>query len=249
MGYRVWAPDLRGYGGSERPTATDDYAIELLMHDVAGLIDASGAESVTLIGHDWGALIAWYVAVHTIRPLDRLVIMNVPHPAIADRGMRSPGQMRRSWYMGLFQLPWLPERLLAMGGARAIGKVFTETAVDASRFGPDEIAPFQAAASEPGATKAMVDYYRALGRGGGAKRQGRLGFPPIRTPTLLIWGEEDAALSKELTHGTERHVADLTIRYLPKVSHWVQQEAPETVNVMLRAFLTGERVPFPNELP
>jgi len=89
----------------------------------------------------------------------------------------------------------------------------------------------------------MVNYYRAVLRGGGAMRQRKLGYPIIETPTLMIWGEHDTALGKETTYGTERYVKDLTLRYLPNVSHWVQQEAPEVVNAMLEAWLTGQPVP------
>jgi len=248
MGYRAWAPDLRGYGGSERPSSRDDYAIELLMHDIAGLIDASEAESVTLLGHGWGGVIAWYVAINTIRPIDRLIIMNAPHPAVAERGMRAPRQLRRSWPIALFQLPWLPERVLRRRGARAIARLFSKADGDRTPLPAAEVEPYLTAATTPGATKAMVDHYRALIRGGGAQRQAQLGFAPVRIPTLMIWGEADRWLAKELTYGTERHVMDLTIRYLPGVSHWVQQRAPETVNTMLRAFLEDHRVPFPDEI-
>jgi pimeloyl-ACP methyl ester carboxylesterase len=106
LGYRAWAPDLRGYGGSDRPEGIESYAIELLLEDVAGLIDASGARSTLLIGHDWGAAVAWLFAMRRVRPLERLVIMNVPHPGIMERKVRRLSrQTLRSWYMFFFQLP------------------------------------------------------------------------------------------------------------------------------------------------
>ncbi len=237
LGWRAWAPDLRGYGESERPARMQDYAIERLMEDVAQLIDASGARETMLLAHDWGAIIAWYFAMRKLRPLSRLVIMNVPHPAPLARELRRMRQLRRSWYAVFFQLPWLPDRLLAARGARAVGQAILRSSCDPSRFPAEVLAEYQRAASRPGATTAMLNYYRALVRGGGGRRQERLGYPVIETPTLMIWGEEDVALTKETTLGTEAYVRDLTLHYLPGVSHWVQQEAPERVNALLEAWL------------
>jgi pimeloyl-ACP methyl ester carboxylesterase len=243
LGYRVWAPDLRGYGESDRPTGLQAYAIEHLMDDVAGLIDAAGARSTVLVAHDWGAVIAWFFAMRQVRPLDRLVIMNCPHPAPMQRELRRWRQLRRSWYALFFQIPWLPERLMRAFDYRAIRHAMRDTAVDKGRF-PDAVGQvYRDSAAQPGALTAMVNYYRALVRGGGGDRQRALGYPRIDTPTLLIWGEEDVALVKETTYGTEKWVPNLTVRYLRGVSHWVQQEAPEVVNTLLQAWLTGQPVP------
>lgn len=238
-GYHVWAPDLRGYGQSDRPQRLEDYAIERLMDDVRALIEARGARHVVLVGHDWGALIAWYFAMRFPQHLDRLVIMNVPHPGVMERALRGR-QLLRSWYVLFFQLPWLPEHLLSMFDYRAIRQAFVGMAVDKSRF-PEEVLRFyRDEAARPGALTAMVNYYRALVRGGGAERQRRLGYPRIDVPTLMIWGEEDAALGKETTYGTEQFVSHLTLHYLRGVSHWVQQEAPETVNRLLLDWLAKD---------
>ena len=248
LGYRVWAPDLRGYGESDRPPRMQDYAIEKLLDDVAGLIDASGRDRVLLIGHDWGAVIAWYFAMRGLRPLERLVIMNVPHPGPFARELRTWKQFRRSWYGGFFQLPRLPEAALRAGDYRAIRQAFLGSAIDKSRFPEEALRVYRDAAAQPGALTAMLNYYRALVRGGGGERQRALGLPIIEVPTLMIWGVEDIALAVETTYGTEEHVRDLTLRYLPNVSHWVQQEAPEIVNAMLSAWLRGERVPEAGEV-
>jgi len=243
LGYRVWAPDLRGYGQTTRPLCVADYSLELLMEDVAGLIDASGARSTLLIAHDWGGVIAWYFAMRRVRPLDRLVVMNLPHPVPMARALRTPRQMLRSWYALFFQIPGLPERLLAARNCRAIGDAFRNMAIDKSRFPDEVLRVYRENAAQPGALTAMLNYYRALVRGGGGERQRRLGYPPIETPTLMIWGEEDSALGKETTYGTEAYVPNLTLRYLPRVSHWVQQEAPEQVNAILSAWLTDQPLP------
>jgi pimeloyl-ACP methyl ester carboxylesterase len=241
LGYRAWAPDLRGYGATEpKPQGVDDYLIDRLMEDVAALIDASGAKSVTLIGHDWGAGLAWTFAANRVRPLDRLVIMNVPHPAVMFASMRAGNwaQLRRSWYMFFFQLPGLPEAMMTAQDARAIRRAFYDMAVDKTRFTPDVLDRYAADAQRPGAMKGMINWYRAAMRLGGKLRGP---WPMIETPTLIVWGEEDAALGVELLDGTDAHVRDLTIKRLPGVSHWVQQEAPEQVNAILRAWLTTPR--------
>jgi pimeloyl-ACP methyl ester carboxylesterase len=239
LGYRVWAPDLRGYGETDRPEGVGQYSMDVLCEDVAGLIDASGAKEVVLIAHDWGGNVAWNAVARRVRRIDRFVVMNMPHPALMAKHMMRPGpQMLRSWYIFLFQLPGIPEWYLARDGHRAIAGAFLSMAVDRSRFPKEVIDVYRQAAARPGALTAMVHYYRAAVR---RRPRGRLAR--IETPTLMIWGEEDTALGKELTFGTEDHVDDLTVRYLPNASHWVQQEAPETVNAMLEAWLTGRPVP------
>jgi len=249
QGYRAWAPNLRGYGGSSRPPHPADYAIEHLLEDVAGLIDAGRAElgdaqaPVVLLAHDWGAVIAWYFAMRRLRDLDRLVIMNVPHPAAAARAMRQPAQLRRSWYVFFFQIPWLPEKLFGLRGAQGIADMFRNTCCHPEQFSEPVCEVYRRNAAQPGALKAMIDYYRALVRGGGAARQRDLGFPLIETPTLMLWGEEDVALTLATTEGTGEFVRDLTFRRLPRVSHWVQQDAPEAVNAMLEAWLNDRPVP------
>lgn len=240
MGYRVWAPDLRGYGKSDKPEGIFEYTIDKLAQDVADLIDVSGATSVLLCGHDWGALIAWHFAMYRLRPIERLVIMNVPHPACFFQHGRTLRQLRKSWYIVFFQIPWLPELLLARHNYELVVQAFKRLAVDKSRFPQEVLEVFRKNASEPRALTAMLNYYRAL-RYARVRSQG--GFPRIEVPTLMIWGERDLALGKELTYGTGEHVSDFTLRYLPDVSHWVQQEAPETVNAMLEAWLEGKAVP------
>ncbi len=238
LGYRVWAPDMRGYGDSDRPTRTRDYAVDRLVDDVAGLIDASGSKDVTLVAHDWGGHVAWELASQGAGPLARLVNMNIPHPAVMLRAIRtSPTQMRRSWYIFLFQLPFVAERWLSRDDHAAIAKAFRGMAVDKSRF-PDELLDlYRASAAKPGAIRAMVAYYRAALRNPSTRPHAK----KIETPTLLIWGEEDTALGKELAEGTRAMVRDLTLEFIPRCSHWVQQEQPEKVNAILEKWLTTPR--------
>lgn len=238
MGYRVWAPNLRGYGGTTRPEGVRNYALDHLTQDIAALIDASGCSKVTLIAHDWGAVIAWTFAILKLRPLERLVIMNVPHPMVGRREIRHWRQMKKSWYIFFFQLPVLPEKMLGRKNGTAIGNIFERTSCHPERFGPDVQAVYNAASSRPGAYTAMVNYYRALLRHGDSVDTGD---GRIETPTLLVWGEEDLALNIHCTEGTEEWVPNITVRRLPGVSHWVQQDAPDQVNAILSDWLPRVR--------
>jgi epoxide hydrolase 4 len=233
-GWKVWAPNLRGYGGSEKPEGIKAYRLDTLIEDVAALIDASGAKEVMLIAHDWGAIIAWHFAIKRLRPLTRLVIMNVPHPKVAEREIRHWRQFKKSWYIFFFQLPWLPERMMGGNGARGIKGAFYNMAVDKSRFGRDVLQTYANAALRPGSMTAMINFYRALLR---TPDMRNIGDARVETPTLMIWGEEDTALNIHCTEGTEQWVPNFTLHRLPKVSHWVQQEAPEKVNALLGEWL------------
>lgn len=233
-GWRVWAPNLRGYGASDRPEGVRAYALDRLVADVAGLIEASGAREVLLMAHDWGAIIAWAVAILHPDLIDRLVILNVPHPRTAEREIRKWRQLRKSWYIFFFQIPWLPEAILGARGASRIGRLFLKSSVDKERFPPDERELYRRAAARPGALTAMLNYYRALLR---HRHSVDLGDAIVRVPTLVIWGEQDLALDIHLLDGLEQWVPDLEVVRLPHSSHWVQQDTPEEVNAALEEWL------------
>lgn len=234
MGYRVLAPNLRGYGGSDRPQGTSAYRLRELAEDVAGLIDASEAREVTLIAHDWGAIIAWYFAILKVRPLAKLVILNVPHPHCGRRELKKWRQLKKSWYIFFFQLPRLPERFLARSNFAAIKRVFRETAVHKEQFDDDTLEVYRSAAKRPGALTAMVNYYRALLRRPDARD---IGAGRVDVPTLVLWGEQDLAIDIHVLDGMEQYVPDLTVRRFPDASHWVQQDVPDKVNAELKAWL------------
>ncbi|MEL7318995.1 MAG: alpha/beta fold hydrolase [Pseudomonadota bacterium] len=234
MGYRVWAPNLRGYGGTSRPEGVRNYAFDKLTGDVDALIAASGAKKVTLFAHDWGAIIAWAFAITRKTALERLVIMNVPHPKPVEREIKHWRQRKKSWYIYFFQLPYLPEMMLAREGGDAVGNLIARTSCDKKRFGREVRKVYSDAARRPGARTAMVNYYRALAR---HRKTLDMGDFRVEVPTLMVWGEEDVAIHIKCTEGTEDWVSDLTLKRLPGVSHWVQQDAPEDVNVILSDWL------------
>ena len=237
LGYTAWAPNMRGYGRSSRPVGVGQYAMHHLVADVAGLIDAAGRSSTLLIGHDWGGAVAWDFALHPDRPLDGLVALNIPHPRLFLRRIWRYPQIRRSWYMAFFQLPWLPEWALGRRDAAAIGRAFLGSAVHPDRFPAEIVDRYRKNANQPGALTAMLNYYRAI------LRRPPPGAPPraqaeiLDTPTLMIWGERDTALGLELTPGTEELVSDLTLHTIADASHWVQQDAPDQVGALLEAWL------------
>jgi pimeloyl-ACP methyl ester carboxylesterase len=220
------------------------YAVPNLVADVAGLIDAAGKRSTVLIGHDWGGAIGWQFVLQAVRPVERFVVLNMPHPALFLNNLFRFPQILRSWYIFFFQVPWLPEWLLGLRGAEAIGKAFRDMAVNKGRFSDEVLEVYRRQALQAGALTAMVNYYRALVHNlptWGDLRAMKRKILPV--PTLMIWGERDSALGKQLTYGTDRLVRDLTLRYVRDASHWVQQDAPDTVNAMMEAWLLGQPVP------
>jgi epoxide hydrolase 4 len=234
-GFRVWAVNQRGYGGTTTPAERSAYSLDNLVGDVAALIDASGAKNVTLIAHDWGALLAWVFAARDVRPLEKLVIMNVPHPLCFLREIAgNPEQRHKSWYVRFFQIPWLPETLLSRKDGAPIAKMLRETSANPQAFSRDILDVYAANAARKGGMRAMINWYRAAGRDlfSALDLDG-----VIEVPTLVIWGEQDVALEVSCLDGTDAYVRDLKIVRLPEASHWVQQDAPERVNAELRAFL------------
>ena len=240
LGYRVWAPNLRGYGNSDAPKGMKNYQIEVLMEDVSEMIEASGAKEIILLSHDWGAMIAWHFAMRYPNKIERLIICNVPHPGPFLSSMKTVEQLMRSWYTLFFQLPWIPE--FVTRNFRP-GKLIRSGAARKSNYSSEVVKLFDENGSRKENRTAMFNYYRAFMRGGGLYRQWKLGFPMIETPTLMLWGEKDIALSIRSTLGTEKYVSNLTLRYFKGISHHIQQDAPEEVNQMIEAFLKDEDVP------
>jgi len=232
-GFRVVAPDLRGYNLSEKPPGVGSYRVSALQQDVAALIRALGHSRARVVGHDWGGIIAWALALRQPEVIERLVILNAPHPATFRRAARKPAQWRRSWYIFFFQLPWLPERLLPRFGRWAL------RGTNPRAYTEEDRQLYEEAWARPGAATAMINYYRAMLRFGGGSQATRE-VPPIHTPTLVLWGERDVALLPELADGLERWVPGVRVVRFPRASHWVMRDEPVRVNNLLIAFLSGE---------
>lgn len=237
LGYRVWAPNLRGYGNTDSPPEISGYKLEILLEDVAGLIRSADARETVLIGHDWGGFLAWMLSMRKPGLVDRLIVCNLPHPACFLRELKRPAQFLKSWYILFFQIPALPEILLGARNGSGVARMIRGTVRDNSNFTQDAIDVYRANSCRPGGLRAMINWYRAFVRDGGLLALNRAPWPRIETPTLLIWGDDDAALSIRTIRGTEQYVSDLTLRILPGVSHFVQQEAADAVNSILKEWL------------
>jgi epoxide hydrolase 4 len=229
--YKVVALDLRGYNDSEKPETLSSYRISEVLKDIEGVIRELGYDCCILVGHDWGGSIAWTFAYDYPEIVKCLIVLNAPHLARFMKGLCKPKQLIRSWYIFLFQLPWLPELLLRAGDYRLIIGMFSGMMINKSALTPRDIEFFKKAASEPGALTAMLNYYRNIFQSNMVRRS------ILEVPTLMIWGESDAALGKDLTYGTDFYVSDFQIEYIPNCSHWVQQEQPELVNQLITRFL------------
>jgi epoxide hydrolase 4 len=236
-GFSVLIPDLRGYNRSERPPGRASYRIGHLVEDVAALIGGMGLGRVHLVGHDWGGVIAWAFAGRHPEQLDKLVILNAPHPRIFLRKVWRPPQLLRSWYVFLFQLPVLPERLLAAADFALLRRIFRQMPVQPGAFSEADIEGYVAAFATPGALRAALNYYRVNLPG---REMALLARKPIAAPTLVIWGEMDQALGCNLLNGIEDVAPKVRVQRLPQVGHWVQNEAPQQVNDLLIDFLSPQ---------
>lgn len=234
--YKVVALDMRGYNDSDKPQDVSAYRMVELIKDVKGVIQGLGYDQCILVAHDWGGAIAWQFAYAHPEMLHKLIIMNLPHPAKFQEALLSnPQQMLRSWYIGFFQVPMLPELMFQANDYRGIASMFAERATNKSAFSPADLEAYKDAAAKRGALTAMINYYRSnLDMLLQPKDWGILDVP-----TLLLWGEDDFALGKELTYGTKDYVRNLELHYLSQCSHWIQQEQPELVNQYMRTFLMG----------
>lgn len=234
-GLRVVAPDMRGYNTSSKPGGWRAYDAELIAGDIAALIDHLGERDADVVGHDWGAAIAYTLAMRHSERVRRLAILNVPHPARMLEGMRTVRQLRKSWYMFFFQIPRLPEALLARDGYSFVKRSLR--AGSRGSFSDEDLDVYVQAWSQPGALTGMLNYYRAALRR--SPRSMLRSLRPIHAPTLVIWGERDRYIGAELAEPPREWVSDVRIERIPEATHWVQHEQPERVNELLIDFLAA----------
>jgi soluble epoxide hydrolase / lipid-phosphate phosphatase len=237
-GLRAIAPDLRGYGGSDKPGEISDYRIELLVDDLVGLLDELNLENAVLVGHDWGSIVVWTTALRHPARVERVVSLNVPYqghpagfPSISFIRERLP---ERFGYVLFFQEPGRAEHWFAED-PRAKLLTFYQGATHNTGFLSDDEYEVFLSAFEAGGISGPVNYYRNIDHNIEAtadlvKRQ-------VRCPTLMIFADRDPVLPARLGEGMERHVPDLRIEVIEDCGHWTQQERPDDVNRLLLDFL------------
>ncbi|HET9494986.1 MAG TPA: alpha/beta fold hydrolase [Chloroflexia bacterium] len=231
--FHVVAPDMRGYNWSGKPPGVDSYAHDRLAADVAALVEVFGRERAHVVGHDWGGLVAWYAGIYRPERVDRLVVLNAPHPGAYQRELTRTSQLLRSYYVYLFQLPWVPEALSRL----TVGQSLRASAVVPGAFPDEAIDVYRNGIAQPGAATAMVNYYRA-----GFRYALRHGHTPgvngmVARPTMLIWGMKDFALVPELSYDLDRWVPGIRIERIHDCGHWVAEEKPRVTGDLLLGFL------------
>lgn len=234
-------PEMRGYGQTDAPRGAANYTLDKLVGDVADLVHALGRERAVIVGHDWGGGVAWATALKRPEVVERLIVLNCPHLKRMSEELRhNARQMMRSWYMAFFQLPWLPEAMFRARNFRALDRALQGNLVRKDAITDDDLRHFHEAFRNPYSISAAINYYRANFRSGFMARTGTDDWidRTIAAPTMLIWGEQDFALGKELTYNMEPlFTGPFEIDYIPSAGHWVQQEEPELVSAYMREFL------------
>ena len=230
-GLRVIVPDQRGYNLSSKPRGAANYALSHLTSDVLAIAGQLSAEKFFLVGHDWGAAVAWSVALLHPQSISKLAILNVPHPSVMRRYLASNRrQLRRSWYMFFFQLPFLPEAAFTAFNYRLGIRSLVRSSREGT-FSPDDLAQYRSAWSQPHALTSMINWYRAAFRF-------RTKFPDstVHVPTRILWGERDAFLLSEMAHDSLRYCDSADLYTFANASHWLQHEEPARVSELLIDF-------------
>ena len=235
-GFRAIAPDLRGYNLSSKPQRLGSYRLAEVVADIAALVEHRCGGRAHLVGHDWGAFVAWLLAMHRPELVERLVSINIPHPGAVRLAMRRPDQMVRLSYQAFLQLPFLPEALLRARRFRRMKGAMKRLSKRPEALTPDVLARYEEAWDQPGALHGMLSYYRALLR----RRRGfsSPGKPIVRIPTMLIWGLEDPFFIGPVMEATAEFATDLRIERLTGAGHFAQQDRPELVNKLIISFLS-----------
>src|SRR5262245_47000924 len=239
-GYRAVAPDMRGYGDTD---LQGPYDVGTLVRDVTGIVGALGRERAVVVGHDWGGAVAWAVAARHPELVEGLVAINCPPASALAHAMRhSRTQLRKSWYILFFQLPWLPERRMAADGASVVARALVGGSHRRDAWPAEELAAYRAAFARPGRAKAAIDWYRASFRRSLRRRRRSGPSRRVAAPTLVLWGVEDRFLERELVSPEvlRRVLADGNVPeviYIEDAGHFLQNEVPERVNEELLRWL------------
>ncbi len=230
-GLRVWVPDQRGYNLSDKPTGVGAYQLDTLARDITGLIDAAGCERAYIAGHDWGANVAWWLGMRYPDRVAKLVTLNVAHPAVMQRALRhNSQQMRKSWYIFFFQLPWLPEMMMQRDNY-AFGVRSLKGSSLPGTFSAEAINSYREAWKQQGALTGMINWYRAI-----VQRQPASGNARITPPTMLIWGKLDRFLGSEMAQPSIDLCDRGRLVFFDDATHWVQHEKAAEVSQLLLDF-------------
>ncbi len=232
-GFRVVAPDQRGIGRSSKPAGIAAYRLGRLADDAVAIVRALGRERVQVVGHDWGGVVAWHLAIHHADVVERVAILDAPHPAVFREYVRArPSQRLKSWYMLFFQLPWLPEAVLRAGDFRRLAHALAATSRPGT-FTPADLDAYRDAWRQPGALAGMLNWYRAVRQGSGSPH-----VPgPVAVPVRVLWGDRDQALEPALADASVARCAAGEAFHFADATHWLQHEEPERVNALLLDFL------------
>lgn len=229
-GFTVAAPDLRGFNLSEKPSDVADYTMDKVIEDHAALIRALGFQKAHVIGHDWGGASAWHLAQKRDDVLDKLVIVNTPHPALFLKRLRkSPSQLKASYYMFVFQVPVVAEKLLERNGFQVLENVMKYQPKKKGAYDEEDIRVYKEALGQPGATTSTLNWYRASFRQSFKKLDGTGLKRVIERPTLVLWGLDDEAVPPGNLDGMETVAKEIRIVRIPDCSHWVQHDKPEVI--------------------
>ena len=245
--YQAVAPDMRGYNLSSKPEAVDQYQVKYMVEDLRALAEKLGHKKFILVAHDWGGAIAWAFAIAHPDYVEKLVIINAPHPGVFQRELReNAAQQKASQYMLFFRSPQAETMLSANNYAQLVQVVLGE-GLKSGVFTEEDKKAYIEAWSQPGALTGGLNYYRAarVGPPSDADKQPAnfaAGLPSleVKVPTLVIWGEKDTALLTGNLEGLEKFVPNLTIKRIPDGTHWVIHEKPALVNGYIREFIKGK---------
>ncbi len=232
-GFHVIAPDQRGYNLSDKPTRVQDYDIDNLAKDLIALAQTKNKEHFHLVGHDWGAAVAWWLGVHYPEHLKSLSILNVPHPTVMHKNLLSNfQQICKSWYVFAFQLPLFPEWFMSHQNFRKSIGALKHTSQPGS-FSDDDLEQYRQAWAQPGAMQAMINWYRAIIR----KRPKMANNGKVETPTQILWGAKDEFLGQEMVEPSIAFCNDGKFKLYPEATHWLQHDCAEEINEELLAFM------------
>ncbi|RNF38097.1 alpha/beta fold hydrolase [Planococcus salinus] len=237
QGYRVVIPDQRGYSKSGKPEGIEQYTMDVLRDDITGLIDHFGHNHAVVIGHDWGGAVAWHLAATKPAYAEKLIIINIPHPHAMPRVLkRNPLQWVKSSYIGFFQLPNMPEKMMEAGNYGSLKQAFNVTSKQHA-FSEKDLEQYEKSWDQPGSLTGMLNWYRALKKGSLQQTPAA----PVTVPVRMIWGLGDQFLSPMLAKESMNFCLDGKGVFVGEATHWVQHEQPEIVNSLIQRFLNEEK--------